>query len=56
LREPIVALLSIASTGQATHLKGHRPLRGKADHLAQKISVCAIFYKRLQVQRIVGRR
>jgi len=56
LGEPLVALLSIASTRQATHLKGHQPLRGKADHLAQKVSVCALSHKRLQVHHIVGHR
>jgi hypothetical protein len=56
LGEPVIALLSVLSAGQAAHLKGHQPLRGKADHLAQKVSVGALPHQRLQGHPIVGYR
>ncbi|KAJ8138817.1 hypothetical protein OY671_007970, partial [Metschnikowia pulcherrima] len=49
-------LLAVRSAGQPTHFQLHQPLRGKADHVAQKIGVRALPHKRSQVHHVIGHR
>jgi hypothetical protein len=42
--------------GQALNVDLHQTLRGKADHLAQKIRVGALLHKRAEVHHVVGHR
>src|SRR5690606_22708169 len=50
------ALLAIRRAGQRADLQFHQPLAGKADHLAQQVSVRALFQQRPQVHHLIGHR
>ena len=52
LREPIGALLAKVGACQPANLRIHQPMRGKADHLAQKVGIGSLSQQRLNVNRI----
>ena len=56
LRQPVRALLPVASPGQAGDLHLHQAFGGEADHLAQHIRVGGLLDQRLQVHHLVGHR
>ena len=56
LRQAGRVLLAKASTSRSPHLQLHQPFGGKADHLAQQVSVWALLNKRPQVHHLVGHR
>ena len=56
LVEPIGLRSPCAAPVSALDLQLHQPLRGKADHLAQKIGVGALLHKRPKVHHLVGHR
>ncbi|MFK4495905.1 hypothetical protein ABIF86_000196 [Bradyrhizobium japonicum] len=51
-----LALLAVRGSGQALDLQLHQPVGGKADHLAQEISIGGLLYERAQVHHVVGHR
>jgi hypothetical protein len=56
LRQPVRRALAIAGAGQTLHLELHQPLGGKADHLAQQISVGTLLQKLAKGDAVVGHR
>src|SRR5690606_26234909 len=56
LGRPKRVLLAIGGSGRRSHLHLHQPLRGKADHLAQKISIRRLLHEGSQVHHVVGHR
>jgi hypothetical protein len=56
LHQPLGRTLAVAGAGQALHLQLHQPLRGKADHLAQHVGVCALLQQAAQCHHLVGHR
>jgi hypothetical protein len=49
-------VLAVPRSRQALDIQLHQPLRGKADHLAQKIPVVALLHQRPQVHHRIGHR
>src|SRR5690606_9982021 len=56
LRKPQRGLLAITRAGRSPDFERHQLLGGKADHLAQQISVRTLLNKRAQVHHIIGHR
>lgn len=56
LYETFGILLAISSACQAAYFQFHQPLRGKADHVAQKIAVRTLPNQGVQVHLVSGHR
>ena len=56
LGKPQRILLAVAGAGRRAHFQRHQLLGGKADHLAQQISIRALLNKHTQVYHIIGHR
>lgn len=56
LRHARTALLAIVSAGLCANFQLHQPFGCRADHLAQKVGIGALLYKRTEVHHWLGHR
>ncbi len=56
LGDPLRIALAMGGAGQTLDFQLHQALGGKADHLAQKIGIGALFQKRAKAHHVVGHR
>ena len=56
INQIVASFIKIGEWAKAAHFQFHQALRGKADHVAQKITIGALPNQRIQVHLIIGHR
>ena len=56
LNQPLGRTLAVRGAGQSLDLQFHQPMRGKADHLAQKVGISPLLKHRTKRHHLVGHR